>query len=531
MALLQAPSPRRIRATSSVQGKKGMHGEAEKANSTYRSLLSQIQDLHLPHIPHMPHIPHIPSVRRDKKSFDGEEVSVSEPKVRKEKSQKDMSSKSFNSTPDIEANKRGDDRVVTIEPSFVKSEQSIALQRLQEPDKLLEELSKMSRGMAAVDVEGDLDHGDFKVLNRHHDGRPQDDMRYESILDREFLLGDDFRVPLTPAQVDHYKLIFHLNDHDSNGSLQISELSRYMYSLGHGVSPEDLEEMLHEVGIDEDHDGGIDEGEFLEFIRRSLVANLPSSRLSRVNQLFERYVTMLHEAADLVDEQTYPEPECVRSESSSSRKRALSHGLEEESAQRVRMIRMSNLERAGEKDPALPRSSVFDLMHELGFKLDEHTFEELFEEVDSRGDGTVTRSELITALGMLKQNILEVMDLEAAFTRLRAGRKRGDAAPAPSADKRRSSSILKPNGTVKMLNPVKDKITGKFGKPESVEKTSGTLQPAAPQLDEHMVYASDLVLTLGVTEAEAEEMIFIADLQDNNAIDFTEFKQIVVNWS
>jgi len=82
-----------------------------------------------------------------------------------------------------------------------------------------------------------------------------------------------------------------------------------------------------------------------------------------------------------------------------------------------------------------------------------------------------------------------------------------------------------------MLNPVKDKITGKFGKPESVEKTSGTLQPAAPQLDEHMVYASDLVLTLGVTEAEAEEMIFIADLQDNNAIDFTEFKQIVVNWS
>jgi len=125
-----------------------------------------------------------------------------------------------------------------------------------------------------------------------------------------------------------------------------------------------------------------------------------ASQLSRVNQLFERYVTMLHEAADLVDEQTYPEPECVRSESSSSRKRALSHGLEEESAQRVRMIRMSNLERAGEKDPALPRSSVFDLMHELGFKLDEHTFEELFEEVDSRGDGTVTRSELITALGM-----------------------------------------------------------------------------------------------------------------------------------
>ena len=34
-----------------------------------------------------------------------------------------------------------------------------------------------------------------------------------------------------------------------------------------------------------------------------------------------------------------------------------------------------------------------------------------------------------------------------------------------------------------------------------------------------------------VTELEAEEMIFIADLKDNQYIDFTEFKQVVVSWS
>ena len=45
------------------------------------------------------------------------------------------------------------------------------------------------------------------------------------------------------------------------------------------------------------------------------------------------------------------------------------------------------------------------------------------------------------------------------------------------------------------------------------------------------MYASDLVATLGISEAEAEEMIFIADLKDNQAIDFTEFKQVVINWS
>ena len=54
--------------------------------------------------------------------------------------------------------------------------------------------------------------------------------------------------------------------------------------------------------------------------------------------------------------------------------------------------------------------------------------------------------------------------------------------------------------------------------------------PAA-LLNEHCIYASDLVSTLRISEEEAEEMIFIADFKDNQAIDFTEFKQVVVNWS
>lgn len=53
-----------------------------------------------------------------------------------------------------------------------------------------------------------------------------------------------------------------------------------MYSLGHGVPAQELENMLHEVGIDEDQDGSINEDDFLEFIRRCLVANLPSSRVA-----------------------------------------------------------------------------------------------------------------------------------------------------------------------------------------------------------------------------------------------------------
>ena len=48
--------------------------------------------------------------------------------------------------------------------------------------------------------------------------------------------------------------------------------------------------------------------------------------------------------------------------------------------------------------------------------------------------------------------------------------------------------------------------------------------------EEHKIFASDLVAALGVSEETAEEMIYIADLQENQSITFTEFRQVVVNW-
>lgn len=54
------------------------------------------------------------------------------------------------------------------------------------------------------------------------------------------------------------------------------------------------------------------------------------------------------------------------------------------------------------------RHIAFKLMHELGFELDEHTFDDLFADVDYRGDGTVTRDEFITALGMVCRAAFEL---------------------------------------------------------------------------------------------------------------------------
>ena len=130
------------------------------------------------------------------------------------------------------------------------------------------------------------------------------------------------------------------------------------------------------------------------------------------------------------------------------------------------------------------------MLRELGCELDEHTFTEIFDEVDSDGSGYLQYDELVTALGMIKRNVVEVMKLEQAFTKLRSLERLKDLKADPKHKRRHA----------------------------------------------HAVYASDLVHTLKISEVEAEEMIFIADLINEDAtleksIDFSEFKQVVVNWS
>ena len=161
------------------------------------------------------------------------------------------------------------------------------------------------------------------------------------------------------------------------------------------------------------------------------------------------------------------------------------------------------------------------MLNQLGCTLDESTFTEIFDEVDSDSDGHLILGEFITAIGMLKQNMLEVLDLEQSFTRLR-----DDARLAARA----SLAEAPPGGTPATSPLAKLRMRGSVARGLRAS-TSETPPPPRPALLEHCIYASDLVATLHISEEEAEEMIFIADFKDNQAIDFTEFKQVVVNWS
>ena len=43
------------------------------------------------------------------------------------------------------------------------------------------------------------------------------------LVDRSFLRGGDYHVPLTPSQLEHYNNIFELNDHAGHGHLKVAE--------------------------------------------------------------------------------------------------------------------------------------------------------------------------------------------------------------------------------------------------------------------------------------------------------------------
>ena len=70
----------------------------------------------------------------------------------------------------------------------------------------------------------------------------------------------------------------------------MEELCRFIDSVGHGVTINELHEMIREAGIYEHDNGTITEGEFFEFIRRTIVADLPSSKLPLIVESFERAV-------------------------------------------------------------------------------------------------------------------------------------------------------------------------------------------------------------------------------------------------
>ena len=187
---------------------------------------------------------------------------------------------------------------------------------------------------------------------------------------------------------------------------------------------------MHDVGITEDRGRHDHRGRLLEFARCTLVADLPASRVPLINTLLER-----------------------AAERSSRRRVSRRRTPTGSTSSRLGRLREGN-------DGA--QAAGGGALRELGFDLDEETFDEVFVEIDGDGD-SITNEEFINGIGMLKREVLEIM--RSGVVQLRANARRS--------------------------------------------ATGGDIEAATrgPPKDEHMIYASDLVAILGVTELEAEEMI------------------------
>ena len=227
---------------------------------------------------------------------------------------------------------------------------------------------------------------------------------------------------------------------------------------------------MHDVEISEDKDEAISEADFLEFVRRTLIADLPAETIPIINS---RIDAILAKAVTAVPVRGTP--------------LAARRGIPGKVPTPTR------------EDPAiglLDREQVGELLLGLGFHPDATTLHDLFDEVDVDGDGAIDRAECLAAIGILKQDLLELLQLERSFTRFR--------------EKARRTS-----------RPLRKEVV-------SMSELSEQSRVAP---EDHFVHASDLVAALGVTTHEAEEIMFIADLNEDHKIDFTEFKQCVMSWS
>lgn len=277
--------------------------------------------------------------------------------------------------------------------------------------------------------------------------------------------------------------------------------------------------MIKDNKIEEAADGTIDIDGFLEFMRKTILSDLPSAKLPTIHHLFKSEVKRAQ--LDRKAEQQMAEMRSSSADgarpsredmSSPAGRRAARASREQTVSRRQARASKENMMASKEKeqdDPdmaMLNKEHVGRLFQMLGFVLDELTVKEVFDGVDSNGDGYITEVEFITCVGMLKRNLVEVQQLQSSFTAFRESAKK----KAEEASKKAAEDLAHA------------KKHHKHGLPMAS-------RPDDP--DDHNVYAEDLVAALGVSEEEAEEMIFIADLKESQAIDFTEFKQVVVNWS
>lgn len=274
------------------------------------------------------------------------------------------------------------------------------------------------------------------------------------------LEDDDYTISLTDSQkesfVEIFKVILEPGEEEIPLELFSTYVCREAQALGSQIEHEQFMTMIDESGIDDDGDGSLTEAEFLSFLRGLFLANIPSLQ---IEPLREAYDAAVAEAPN--------EP--------------------------------------------MDEARVQILFSNLGFDVGSSGWKDVMGVIDADGDGDVDFSEFLTGIGMMKQFILLSTQLSVAFSDYKE----------QSTQKRRISNVM--NSSNMGRGPQKERFGGlgaslvsksmrKIPIPQDLEESDRDADGAV-ELD-----AADLEAFLAIPRDEAEEMIFLADQDEVEAI-------------
>ena len=92
----------------------------------------------------------------------------------------------------------------------------------------------------------------------------------------------DHQVQLTDFQKARFGEIFDLVDTDGSGEIKLAELEEYVQSVGRAIPAGQLAKLFISDKWDQDGNGALSKGEFLDFARLTLMAEIPSKFVSLV---------------------------------------------------------------------------------------------------------------------------------------------------------------------------------------------------------------------------------------------------------
>jgi len=276
--------------------------------------------------------------------------------------------------------------------------------------------------------------------------------------------GNDYKISLTDAQIESFGKIFNIILEPGEEDVPMDRFSSYVSmearALGSAIAHEQFMAIIDASGIDEDGDGMLSKDEFISFLRGLFLANIPSVEVDALRKAYDTAVAL------------------------------------------------------APNDP-MDESRVLVLFANLGFDIEICGMGDVIGVIDADGDGDVDFFEFLTGIGMLKQFCILSKKLDLAFSDYKnkseqAKSRRVSLALSSPSTAPQSQLLLRMSSGISSLG---GSFLRKLSVPLDESDKDVNNGNGGVELD-----ASDLEAFFNVSRDYAEEMVFLADQDEVEAV-------------